>query len=478
MPELRHEHRTRWSSPTRSSRRARPQFGDWLRDHVLLTGLLTALVLALLSEMPWLSRGVRVLLLQFDVVAFGTLIAIVGLEQEDLKSALRRGATPWLLALLVWCVVTAALSPYRAFAVAELLRLILCAEVFAAAAYGLRAEDLRPLLGGVLGLGCAVALYGFLRFGSAEQGNEVVGIFGNHEQAGSFLVLMVPVALALALDRREPPKTLMAAQAAAVVLAGALLLTRTRSAWAGGAFSLITLSLLALRFASVRLDKRNKYLVVGPLLIVGLAFAGFAFADQVAPRISQRAGTLVRVLDDTSFRDRLHRWQSACRMAAARPVTGWGLGSFPVLQQNWTHQGDSPARVLAHGTGHQNLAHNFWAQWAAETGLVGLFLYVGTVAAFLLSGLRALGTLPPRWRRTVLMGCVAATVGGCVDAFGAPSYTFPGVSTLFWLWIGVGVAAGREEDQFSLPPTPPAAIGAAVAGLLAAGVVWVVGHHP
>ena len=432
---------------------------DWLRQHFLLAALLLALVVALLAEMPWLSRTVRTYLLQGDTVALLTLLAASGPYQDDLRTAARRGPNPLLLALLAWCILSAALAPYRTFAIAELLRLFLCAGVYFAAAYGLTVREAPLAAYGVLVLGGGVALYGLIQFGSGQTLNqgEITSIFGNHEQFGSFLALLLPVALAFALDREGEPKVLMGAQAIALIVGGALLLARTRSAWAGGVAGLLVLSFLAMRYAPVKLNRANKALIIGPLLIVVLGFALFLGVSQIAPLLSTRAATLTHVLEDTSFADRLHRWKSACRMASEKPVTGWGLGAFPVIQFRWTHEGDGPGQVLAHGTGHSNLAHNFWVQWGAETGGVGLGLYVAVIVAFFGIGLVALRTMSSGTHRTLLMGCLAATAGGVADAMGAPSYTFPGVSSLFWLWIGLGVAACRARDDSTptLPPTSP-----------------------
>ena len=146
----------------------------------------------------------------------------------------------------------------------------------------------------------------------------------------------------------------------------------------------------------MRLNRSNKALLIGPALIVVLAFAGLLTFSQLAPLVSQRAATLSHALDDTSLSDRLHRWRAACRMASERPVAGWGLGAWLVMQGRWTHQGDDVPEVLASGTGHSNLAHNFWVQWAAETGGVGLGLHVALVAAFFAFSLRAPATAQAR----------------------------------------------------------------------------------
>jgi len=470
--------------------------GRWLAGRPLAVVLLVALTLALLSEMPWLSQPARAHILQGLVVAFFVLLALAGTEQEPLVRAALRGPTPWLIALLLWAALSVAFPPTRLygasqllhpFAIAELLRMLFCGGVFFAAAFFLRADDLRPVLIGVLALGTAVALYGLVQFSSTPNlGTEVTSVFASHEPFGSYIMLLLPVALAFALDRRGDQRLMLAAQAVAIVLAGALLLARTRSAWIGECLGLLTLALLAWRYATVRLTRANRAVIVGPLLILCLGFTILLFSNQLAPLLSQRAATLSHVTRDDSFNQRLQYWRAACRMAYERPVAGWGLGAFPVMQERWSGLGDEPAQVLAQGAGLYNVAHNFWVQWAAETGAVGLFLYVATVAAFLLSAGSALKSLRPGFHRTLLFGCIAATVAACGDMAGAPSYTFPGVSALPWLWMGLGLAACREgrreagsdDGDSALPPTPLWIwAGALLAGLAAAAVVLSVGSR-
>jgi len=466
------------NSPRNARRRTqheRPSVTEWIAAHSLLLCLAAILVIAFLAEMPWLTRPTRTLALQVDVVLTFTLAAAAA-PAERWLSVVRRGINPWILALLAWCCLCAFRAPYHAFAMAELLRLVLGAGVYFLAAYVLRPQETRLLPYVLIGLGAAVGLYGIIEFGSGVRlsDGEVHSIFGNHEQFGSLLALLFPPALALALDRERPPKELLFAQGAALILGAALLLTRTRSAWAGAAVSCLLLSLLALRYSPIRLNRSNKALIVGPTLLVILAFAGLMTFSALAPLVSRRAATLSHALDDTSFADRLHRWRSACRMASEHPIAGWGLGSWPVMEGRWTHQGDDAPLVLANGTGHSNLAHNYWVQWAAETGGIGLALHVGLIAAFFLLSLRALPHLN-RDRRTLLLACIVAIASGVVDMIGAPSYTFPGVSSLFWIWLGLGMAILREadlrRDDAPIVWAAPVAIGLS-ASLLVLGIGW------
>jgi len=110
--------------------------------------------------------------------------------------------------------------------------------------------------------------------------------------------------------------------------------------------------------------------------------------------------------------------------------------------------------------------------------------------AFIALGLNTLrnGSAASPTRTALLIGCLASVVGACVDAVGSPAYNYAGVSTLWWLWMGTGVAAALRSSSVeravnagrtdALPPPTarPAAWGAA-AGLLLAGVVIGTGYQ-
>ena len=93
------------------------------------------LLLAFLSEMPWASRPVRIDTLYAAVVLLGTLIAAAGATSETWRAAVRLGPTPWIVALLAWCALSAGMAPFPAFALAEMLRLALGAGFYFTAAY-------------------------------------------------------------------------------------------------------------------------------------------------------------------------------------------------------------------------------------------------------------------------------------------------------------------------------------------------------
>lgn len=460
-----------------------------MKRHVAALVLIVVQVIALIAEMPWLPRPARAHLLQALVIAlFAFLAARESQEKASWRESLR-GVLPWLCALIAWCVFLVVYPPSHSagdaarilqpFAIGELLRMLLCAGVYYAASRYLREDDVWPVLFGVLGVGTLVSFYGFTLFGSGSHpGDEMTSVFGNHEQFGSYLMLLLPIPLAVAISYRDKSAFQIASQVIAVIIGSALIVARTRSAWLGGLTGALVLLALNLRFAPPKIGRANKYLVVGPLLILSVAFGGLIFSDQLAPILSQRAGTFAHLVGDVSLTDRLRRWKAACAMTAERPLTGWGLGAFPVIQQRFTGEGDAPDVVVRRGTGHSNLAHNFWAQWASETGAPGLLLYFAAMAA----GIIRLTMLASRRRgqtQVLLIGVVATIAATMVDMVGAPSYTFPGVSLLPWLWLGLGETIAQRCEQDDVAPegsSVPTHVAAAVLGIAAAAVVLLAGR--
>lgn len=84
---------------------------------------------------------------------------------------------------------------------------------------------------------------------------------------------------------------------------------------------------------------------------------------------------------DGSNSERLRLWQEALSHIAERPLFGTGLGNYPLLVK--------PSA----GYREPIYVHNLFLDIAVETGLVGLFLFLGFLFSGFLSAVR-------KWRKT------------------------------------------------------------------------------
>jgi len=406
---------------------------------------------------PLLPAPAREHLLELLVAGLGGVLAFLSINRAWTRSGRivwRSTAGPFVLLLFAWGSFGLFHSPYPNFAFAEWLRTVFCLGIFAVAAYGLTGEQVRRTINGLVIVGAGLAMYGLLQFGIAHSTggdrsfDRVLGLFGDSENFGSFLMLLLPLATRQALDRDSPEMVRLGSQAAALLMLIALVVSCTRSAWIGEALALAIMGLLFVRERGyVPLPRRQWTGVFAAVVAVVL---GALVAGSSTLMVSERASSLANTRSLYSFTDRVHKSEAALRMAEAYPLAGWGLGTWPVVQQHWTREGDTPAQVFARqdlwsrGGDQQSLAHDFYAQWAAETGFSGLFCYAAAFVAFFVFALRRLPQVRSPQMRGILISSVAAAAGGCLDALTSPAYNFPGVSGLLWLCVGLGTAASLD----------------------------------
>jgi putative inorganic carbon (hco3(-)) transporter len=182
------------------------------------------------------------------------------------------------------------------------------------------------------------------------------------------LVYTVPLALALLRTRLDlPVRLLVAGFLTATVLT--ILLTFSRG-------SVVILGIVVL--ASL-----TRHRIGAPHLVVvalGLAVAVSVMPVTVWERLATIADPFVEtgragITIDTSVELRIAAQEAAIQMFAASPFLGVGVGNYPPMYQQFCRVDllFCPFEVF--------WAHNLYLEVLAETGVIGLFTYLGTIAA-------------------------------------------------------------------------------------------------
>jgi O-antigen ligase len=489
--EKRERQRERWNNP-RGSRRSRykededPLTADAIgfRQNYVAYGLVAAVVILFFSGVPQIPQGSRVLLAQAGTGLIVLLLATCRGFLDDMRIALRRGPNPFFLLLLLWAGFCLFTAPYKSLAVGDMLRVIGGIGAYFLSAYTLKTpHQVGGTTAGLLFVGVAISLWDLMQIGQHGGLNKPLSTqystFGTHENVGSLIVLMVPMALSFALHADIEEKRRLTAMAASLVLGALLLVARTRSAWLGGLVAFVSLAALYFRYGPR--DASGKNALTSPIAFIAVGFFLFVAAAGLGPSLIKRASTTGT--QDRSLSTRILQWNGGALMARERPVTGWGLGSYLVLQGQWTHRGDDVAQVLTKGVGHDNNAHNYYVQWAADTGLIGIALHFGAITAFLVVAIRGLTGAKSPFVIATACGGIASTLAGAVNAFFSPGYNFHGIFTVHCIWMGLAIAALRppQKDEKPVPATaiasqPWTVYGAAWgSGIAAAGVLFLWG---
>lgn len=240
---------------------------------------------------------------------------------------------------------------------------------------------------------------------------------------------------------------------------------------------ILVASLAALWFAGRRLIGYERGAVWGPAReraawrAAGVSLAALLLAGVLAMAVSSRGvgGTISHQLDsftavkrdNVSDPNRLLSvnsgnrwvwWKEAAGAFSARPLHGWGAGSFPVTHLLYRKQ---PLPVLQ--------PHDTLLQMLAEDGLVGTLLGFGALLALLAAALartRRRGAAPPaapESDRMLAIACFAAGLAWLLHGFFDWDWDIPGVTIPALALLGVAAADPYLARGYARPRRPAAA---------------------
>lgn len=438
-----------------------------------------ALVLAMIVIVPLLaspadSRLAGVAVLAFE--AFALLLAVTlvwrarwNFTRDSIATFLRTGANVPVLLFLAFAVISCFLAPNKIFAVQETVKVASGVLLYFVVAYQFRqSKHLLMLVDTLIFLAIAVS---FLTMAQYTLGDTILSgkrgtmLFGNQQPLGSLLMILLPVVAVIALTEKQLSKRQIAAQAATVMTAGGLLLAHTRSGWLGALTGLLVLGVLVAFSTKSSQSKPNrkvssvgwaaqKQKFVLPLMLA-IVTIGFGVSLKLQnSAIFERAGTLAQTSTDASWQGRLQAWTGITKMIEARPLTGWGIGQFPLYQHDFTGtgvNGEAITGLRVRGSLAEQ-AHNFYLQTAADLGVPGLICFLAIVGAFLYLGVQRVGKMDEGIRRHLLIGCLGAVTAFAVDALSSPSWQYGQVSMFLWLMLGAGVGCMRPRSRGAEAP--------------------------
>lgn len=274
-------------------------------------------------------------------------------------------------------------------------------------------------------------------------GWRVFATFANPNYFSGFLVMSLPVSLALYLSAKERAHA-MALAVAVVLQVAALSLTAARFGIAAGALGVLVF--LALALATRSLDKiSGKRLLIAAALAVPLLIIA---ARPVALRVGSEAAAQAH-----SGNFRVYTWKATANMALANPVLGTGAGTFEIA---------FPRYNIA---GFTRSAHQTFLQSASEMGFaapVALLFSLAAVAWTLGNGLRRRKDdvaendtfqegLDGRVRALFLAGLFGGLLVSSARNMIDSDWYVPALGLTFWMLAGWGYALARREQEISSP---------------------------
>ena len=348
----------------------------------------------------------------FEAATFALFAVVVTRSQARIRSLL-----PFLLPLfgLAQLAFSRTASPYETRA-AVLHWAALAAVFFLACHAGLEHRSRYAFLKAFLVFSVALAVLCILQLFTSEGRvlwlfasgyRDVYGTFASPNNYAQFVELALPAALWLAL--REPRNALSYAIAGGVMY-GSVIGSTSRM----GAL-LCTLELATFILIGVlSYRKRAASMRTAVLVLVPAAAAVFTTVvgwEQVWERFHQQDPYVLR----------REYFEAAINMTVSRPLTGHGLGTFPVI---------SDAFAVKDFPFYANHVHNDWLEFAADGGILFALLVLSIFAA----------RIPAMFRHPWSLGLLAAMLHAGVD------YPFPRSAVSGWMFALLGLLAASEAE--------------------------------
>ncbi|MGI8596958.1 MAG: O-antigen ligase family protein [Thermoleophilaceae bacterium] len=267
-----------------------------------------------------------------------------------------------------------------------------------------------------LGVADAVVQQGF----ALEEGGRLKGGGGDANYLAAGLIPAAVLAGALAGATRNPLLRLVAWSAAAIIAAG-VAATQSR----GGMIAVVVAVVAAL----VVLRHRRSQVVAFVLVVALGGGAWFAAYPEAWTRV---------VDTQSGSTGRADLWTVGWRMFRDHPVVGVGLHNYAVRAEDYVREpGSLEAVELIADDPHE--AHNVFLGVLAETGVVGLALYLAVLSACLAAAYRSMRAFESLGERA-LADLSGAVVVAMVAALSASAFIPNGGDKRLWVLLGLGPA--------------------------------------
>jgi putative inorganic carbon (HCO3(-)) transporter len=318
---------------------------------------------------PWAwGTGVPWALFAFRALGL-TALGVVALEHSRgmlVRSVWVRRAVWSVLALVAVSALSAVVSVHRGKSLEAMLNLLAISGLFLAAAMFVRgSRRLRSVAVVQVLAALPVAVIGLAQYfrpdllpATNSYPGRALGPFGQPNRLGGYLVAVIPLAVALAIT--TPDRWLRAAFCLGVfLLTMCLVLTFSRGAWIGLLASFVVLAAAYFRWPALAPRGVTLAITGACLVLPALLFLPSILA-RIAPRPHAATAWNLPFDPEREGSGAMRRaiWSGALQAASARPVLGYGIGTFREAFD--LKKSDRMKRLEAEGTRTADNAHNQW----------------------------------------------------------------------------------------------------------------------
>lgn len=211
--------------------------------------------------------------------------------------------------------------------------------------------------------------------------------YNDHTAYGAILAMLLPFTVGTTLFRHYSFNYRVIAGVVSVVILIALFLSNSRAAWLSivGALGVLLI---------IKLNIKFRYVFLTLLILVGIFFS---LRNQIidymednkqdsSGEFTEHIQSMYNISTDASNLERINRWNSALRMFEARPLVGWGPGTYQFVYAPF--QRSDEKTIISTNFGDMGNSHSEYLGPLSESGVLGLVYVLLIVFIGLNRGLR------------------------------------------------------------------------------------------
>jgi len=198
--------------------------------------------------------------------------------------------------------------------------------------------------------------------------------YNDHTSYGAVLAIFIPVVFGLITYYKTPSQRFFTALTLVILLI-AIYLSISRAAWASVVIAIGIYFLLRFRI-------RISWILT---VVAIMLFFLFSFQEQILLKMErnkqdssanfvEHVESMSNIATDASNLERINRWWSAIRMFQARPMRGWGPGTYQFVYAPF--QSVEQKTVISTNVGNRGTAHSEYLLALSEQGVIGFLSFV------------------------------------------------------------------------------------------------------
>ncbi len=258
-----------------------------------------------------------------------------------------------------------------------------------------------------------------------RMGGWIYGPYVNHNHYAGLMELLLPIPLVISLTHLVHERERMMAGAAAAIMVGTVFLSGSRGGMLAVFVQLMVLAVFHFR------KKKGLRIAIGTasfaiVLVSLLAWLGGKELTTRVSSISREART------EISGGVRLAIDRDSVRMFLQKPVLGWGLGTFPVAY---------PKYRTFYTNFFVNEAHNDYAQFLVETGVLGLAIIVWFLVVLYRRARIKIRDWTSNVSSATTLVCTLGVIGMLVHSLFDFNLQIPANAALFYVFCSIVTAS-------------------------------------